>query len=234
MSTARRLGVLARASALAAVVLVGLAAGRPASAAPFLVDIGGVRLALDAPVGFADTGFTGSPRLQEIAESLTSASNRILLFAITDTDLRSFTVGDRPELKRYAIVVTPRSFERDWVSPTRFATYASDSMGALGPRPPAGDYKKYLDKQPLSQVSALADVRKDRDILTVLLGVRLPPLNPKSEEPRYMLSTTTLAWLRGKVLSFSFFAEYNDPADADRLLQATQRWIDDTFRLNKR
>lgn len=234
MRSARRFGAWARAGALAAALVAGLAAGRLAAAAPFIVDVGGVRLALDAPAGFADTGFTGSPRLQEIAESLTSASNRILLFAITDADLRSFTTGDRPEFRRYAIAVTPRSFERDWVSPSRFGSYAADSMRALGPRPPAGDYKKYLEKQPLGQVSALADVRKDRDILTVLQGVRLPPLNSKSEEPRYMLSTTTLVWLRGKVLSFSVFTQFDSPADADWLVQATQRWVDDLVQLNAR
>lgn len=237
MLPGRRRDFLARAAVLAAALVVGLTAGRIAVAAPFLVDLGGVRVALDAPVGFSDTGFTGSPRLQEIAESLTSASNRILLFAITDADLRSFTTGDRPEFRRYAIAVTPRNFERDWVSPTRFGAYAADSMRALGPRPPAGDYKdykKYLEKQPQGQVSALADVRKERDILTVLQGVRLPPPNPKSEEPSYMLSTTTLIWLRGKVLSFSVFTQFDGAADADWVVQATQRWIDDIVQINAR
>jgi hypothetical protein len=228
-----RFGTLVRAGALLALVL-GVAAIRTASAAPFLADLGGVRIALDAPSGFADTGFTGSPRLQEIAESLTSSSNRILLFAITDSDLRSFTAGDRPEFKRYAIAVSPRSFEHEWVSPSRFGSYAADSMRALGPRAPAEDYKKYLDKQPIGQVSALADVRKDRDILTVLQGVRLPPLDSKSDDPRYMLSTTTLVWLRGKVLSFSIFTQLDSPADTDWLVQATRRWVDDVIRLNSR
>jgi len=229
MRFARRPGILARACAALA-----LGAALSASAAPFVVEVGRVRLALDAPVGFADTGFTGSPRLQEIAQSLTSASNRILVFAITDGDLRSFTIGDRPEFKRYAIAVTPREFEREWVSPTRFASYADDSMRALGKRPPPGDFKKYLDAQPVERFVALADVRKERDILTVLQGVRLPPLDPKSEISRYMLSTTTLLWLRGKVLSLSVYTEFDRPADADWLVNATRRWVDDVVQINKR
>jgi hypothetical protein len=231
---ARKFGALARASAVAAALFAGALASGSASAAPYLVDLGGVRLALDAPNGFADTGFTGSPRLREIAESLTSASNRILLFAITDADLRSFTVGDRPEFKRYAIAVTPRNFEADWVSPSRYAAYAADSMRGLGTRPPTGDYKKFLDTQPLGQMSALADVRKDRDILTVLQGVRLPPLDEKSEIPRYMLSTTTLVWLRGKVLSFGFYTEFDGPGDVEWVVNATRRWVDDIVRMNAR
>src|SRR5258706_11167041 len=83
------------------------------AAAPFAVQVGDVRLGMDAPPGFADTGFTGSPRLQELAETLTSASNRILMFAISDADLRRFTVGDAIEAKRYMIAVTPRPLQRD-------------------------------------------------------------------------------------------------------------------------
>ena len=49
---------------------------------------------LDTPPGFTDTTELASPRLQDAAESLTPASNRILLFALTDADLRRFTLGD--------------------------------------------------------------------------------------------------------------------------------------------
>jgi len=68
----------------------------------------------------------------------------------------------------------------------------------------------------------------------VLQGVRLPALDDKSEEPRYMLSTTTLVWLRGKVLSLSVFTHFDGPADADWIVNATRRWVDDIVRLNKR
>src|SRR6267378_4739945 len=47
--------------------------GTSVSAAPFAIQLGDTRLGLDAPPGFTDSGFTGSPRLQELAESLTSA-----------------------------------------------------------------------------------------------------------------------------------------------------------------
>src|SRR4051812_27043851 len=83
--------------------------------APFAMQVGDVRLALDAPTGFSDTTAIGSPRLQDLAETLTSASNRILLFALTDADLRRFTSGDPPDLKRYAVAATPRALERDRV-----------------------------------------------------------------------------------------------------------------------
>src|SRR5436190_22100163 len=102
---------------LAAFLLVGSAV-----AAPFAIQLGDVKHGLDAPPGFADTGFTGSPRLQELAESLTSASNRVFMFALTDADLRRFTVGDQLEAKRYAIAVSPRGLERDYLTTKVFGT----------------------------------------------------------------------------------------------------------------
>ncbi len=82
-----------------------------ASAAPFAVQLGDARIGLDTPPGFTDVQATGSPRLLELAEALTSASNRIILFALEDIDVRRFTVGDTPELRRYCLVVTPKPFE---------------------------------------------------------------------------------------------------------------------------
>src|SRR5688572_33501429 len=81
------------------------------AAAPFALQLGDARVALDAPPGFADTTFTGSPRLQDAAESLTSPSNRVLLFALSDGDLRRFTQGDVPDLKRFMIASTPKRSE---------------------------------------------------------------------------------------------------------------------------
>ena len=81
------------------------------AAAPFAVQVGETKLALDTPPGFADVQATGSPRLLELGEALTAASNKILLFALEDSDVRRFNVGDSPELRRYVIIVTPRDLQ---------------------------------------------------------------------------------------------------------------------------
>src|SRR5580765_8844110 len=131
-------------------------------ATPFAVQIGDVKLGLDAPPGFADTGFTGSPRLQELAESLTSASNRVLIFALTDADLRRFTVGDQLEAKRYAIAVSPRGMEREVLSNRVFNTFVGDSLRDLGSLPPAAttDYRKFLDAA-AGRPALLAELRRE-------------------------------------------------------------------------
>src|SRR5258707_1260947 len=108
------------------------------AAAPIAVQVGDVKLGLDAPAGFSDTTFTGSPRLPELAESLTSASNRVLLFALPDAALRRFTVGDPLEAKRYAIPVAPRGLEREYIPAKVFSTFVSDSLRELGAPAPAG------------------------------------------------------------------------------------------------
>ena len=199
------------------------------------MQVGDTRLGLDAPPGFADTGFTGSPRLQELAESLTSASNRILLFAITDLDLRRFMVGDTPELRRYMIAITPRGLERERVTRETFDFFVGDSLRELGEPAPAGKaYADYLDAQPPGKASLLAPLRRDPQVVSMLLGTRLPPQGRLQEKTQYLLSTTTLLLLRGKALNLSVYGGYDSPADLDWIRSITVRWIEDLQRLNNR
>jgi hypothetical protein len=197
------------------------------------VQVGEARIALDAPPGFADTGFTGSPRLLELAEGLTSASNRIVLFAISDADLRRFTTGDQLELKRYMLVATPKGLERDGVTVSAFDSLVGDAMRALG-RPPVGsEFLKYLDAQPVGQASLLAELRKSTTVASVLQGSRIPGAR-RNDPPQYVLTTTTLMLLRGKALNLSVHTLYESPADLDWIRATTIRWVEELQRLNGR
>ncbi|MDA8108952.1 MAG: hypothetical protein M0015_10020 [Betaproteobacteria bacterium] len=216
-----------------AALLLGLASA-PARCAPFLVPLGDTRVALEAPPGFSDTGFLGSPRIDELAQSLTSASNHILLFAITDADLRAFMNGDRPELRRYMIAVTPRGLARRSVSLDEFAAFVSDALHGLGKPPGEVDYAKYLDGRPAGQASLLAELRTEPEVVSVLQGTRLPSQGSSDEKPRYLLSTTTLLLLRGKALSASVYTGYGGPADLEWIKYATERWIEQLQRINRR
>lgn len=203
-----------------------------AHAAPFAVQVGEARLGLDAPPGFADTTFTGSPRLQELAEALTSPSNRILLFAISDGDLRKFTLGDPPDFRRYTIAVTSRELERDRISPQRFAELADAAQRELGERVPAGkSFSEYFDQQPIGKSSLLAELRRDAEVLSLLVGTRIQPA-PRQQKQQYALSTTSLMLVRGKTLSLTVYSAYESPTDLAWIRAITARWIDDLQRLN--
>lgn len=205
------------------------------AAAPFAVQVGDVRLGLDAPPGFSDTGFTGSPRLQELAESLTSASNRILLFALTDADLRRFTLGDQPEAKRYMIAVTPKPMEYQHITAPVFDSYVLDSLQGLGKPPaPGADLRKILDGKP-GKLTLLAELRRDLEIVSVLQGVRIPSKEPRyGEKPQYGLTTTTLMLVRGKALNLGVYGTFEDDADLEWIRTTTARWVDELKRLNSR
>ena len=202
------------------------------AAAPFAVQVGEARIGLDAPSGFADTTFTASPRLQEMGESLTSASNRILLFAVSDADLRRFMTGDQLEMRRYMIAVTPRGMERDRVSEDLFKRFIGESLAGLGAPPAEKDVVKYLDSRETGAVSLLQELRKDADVVSVLQGVRSKA--NFFERSKYLLSSTTLLLLRGKALSLSVYTQYEDPADLEWIRVTTARWIDELKRLNPR
>ena len=211
-----------------------------ALAAPFAVQIGEARVGLDTPPGFADAMFTGSPRLQELAEALTSPSNRILLFAISDGDLRKFTQGDPPDFRRYMVAVTPMELERDRVDTKRFAELADAAQRELGERVPAdASFTAYFDKQPLGKSSVVAELRRDAEVLSLLLGARVPPntrmLPPGAQkQQQYALSTSSLVLVRGKTLSLTVYSAYDSAADLNWIPAITARWIDDLQRLNAR
>jgi hypothetical protein len=206
-----------------------------ALAAPFAVELGGTRVGLDSPPGFSDTTFTGSPRLQELAETLTAASNRILMFAISDADLRKFTQGDTPDFRRYMLAATPRGLEHEHVTRAAFSTFVTDSLRDLGAAPGKdADWIKHLEKQPAGQPNLLAELRRDPEIVSVLQGYRLPPAQGSREAPRYLAASNTLMLLRGKTLSFTAFTALDGMQDIEWLRTTTARWIEQIQRINGR
>lgn len=201
------------------------------AAAPFSVRLGEVPVVLDAPAGFADTLDLASPRLQALAEGLTSASNRILLFALTDADLRRFTVGDSPELRRYLLLATPRALERESIGLSQFRKIAADAAANLGQPASPGNLRAFLDSQPVGQANYLAELQRTPLMVSLLIGTRLPPREGK---PQYLLNTTTLLLLRGKQLVASAYAEFGEELDDAWLRALTRGWIDELQRLNAR
>lgn len=217
------------AAALAAVSL-------SCAAAPFALQVGDVRLGFDLPPGFTDSTPTGSPRLQELAESFTSASNRILVFALTDADMRRFNGGDPPEMRQYLLAVTPRAQEYERLGLAAFEAYARDAVRALGTPPVEGDVAKVLEARPPGETILLAELRREPDAVSVLRGVRLPPpetgMFGAARPSQYVLSTSTLLLLRGKALTLTVTSGYEGKADVEWLRGITLRWVDELRRLN--
>jgi putative ubiquitin-RnfH superfamily antitoxin RatB of RatAB toxin-antitoxin module len=223
---------------LTAVLLAAaVAVPHPAQAAPFSARLGIERLVLDTPPGFADTTDLASPRLNDLAEALTSASNRILIFALTDADMRHFTNGDQLEMKRYMIAVTPKGMERNRVMSEQFSAFVADALRDVGKPVEVPDVLKYLDKQPLGKTNLIGEIKKDASVVTIVQGTRIP--SPAAVAPwedkksQYLFSTTTLFLVRGKALQLSVYTLYDSPADLDWLKSITQRWVDELLRLNR-
>jgi hypothetical protein len=216
----------------AALAALLIALVTPAWAAPFAVRLGAERMVLDAPPGFADTMELASPRLLELAQSLTSASNRILLFALTDADLRLFSVGDTPVLHRYLLLATPRALERDGIGLRQFRDFAAESLRSLGAAAQPADIRAFLNAQPVGRANVLRELRRAPLAVSLLVGTRLPPRF--GDTPEYLLFTNTQLLLRGKVLSVSVYSGLRDAADLSWLLDMTRRWTDELQRLNAR
>jgi hypothetical protein len=208
------------------------------AAAPFAVRLGLERIVLDAPPGFSDTTELASPRLQDLAATLTEDSNRVLLFALSDTDLRRFTQGEQLDARRYMVAVTPKGLERERVTGAQFSTLVNDSLQHLGSPTTVPDLAKYLETQPIGKASLIAELRRDPSAVSVLQAVRLPPLPGAhlfdARRPQYQAFTTTLFLVKGKALRLSVFSLYEGPADIEWLKVMTQRWQDELLRLNSK
>ncbi len=224
---------------LFAVVLAALPLA--GAAAPYSVRLGLEKIVLDALPGFTDTTDLGSPRLQDLASALTSSSNRVLLFALTDTDLRRFTYGEPLDpKKRYMIVSTPKGLERERVSAELFTAFAGDSLRDVGKPMQVADAElvKFLESQPIGLANLLDELRREPTAVSVMQATRLQPLPGATmldrNTPQYLLFTTTFVLVRGKALLLSVYTLFYGQADMDWLKLATRRWVDDLQRLNAR
>jgi hypothetical protein len=223
----------------ALVALVAPLVAFQCAAAPFTVRLGAEKIVLDSPPGFSDTGDLASPRLNDLAATLTSASNRILLFALSDADFRKFTQGDRLDWNRYMIAVTPKGLENVRVTPEQFARFVADSVRGLGSPAKPADVIKFLDKEPEGKLNLLEEDKPEPTVVSVLQASRLPPLPGEtfwqSGKPQYLFYTTSMFLVRGRALQISVYliAENQAQLDLEWLKTTTQRWREELLRLNK-
>jgi hypothetical protein len=212
------------------------AAAAPALAVPFAIQLGPERVILETPPGFSDALPHASPRLNDLAEKLTSPSNKILAFAISDGDMRSFNTGERLNLRRYMLVATPKGLEREDVGPEDFKRLTDEALRELGKPPESDDYIKFLDGQPVGRTHLLRELRREPAFVSILQGAKLPP-DPRILDQRldkYMLQTITVMLARGRALNLSVYTGYSTQADLDWLADTTRRWVEELRRLNRR
>jgi hypothetical protein len=209
-----------------------------AGARPFSVQLGLDRLVLDTPPGFADTAGFGSPRLTELAENLTEASSRVLVFALSDADARRFAGGDALDLRRYLLAVTPRAKERERISTAQFVDLvgvAERDINASFQSPP--DYRIYMQGRPGGQTTLLQKLRRDPNVISLLYGTMVPQPPPsiwrEDKPPVFKLSTVTLALIGGRAVYLSAFSAYDSPADVLWIRSITETWLEELQRLNK-
>lgn len=208
------------------------------AAAPFSVRLGLEKIVLDTPPGFSDTTELASPRLQDLSETLTAASNRILLFALSDGDVRRFSQGEQLDARRYMIAVTPKGLERERVTPDQLASYIADSLQNLGKPVETTDIVRYLESQPIGKTSLIAELKRQAIAVSVLQATRLPPLPARtmweSSKPQYLFFTTTIFLVRGKAIQLAVYSLFDGPADVEWLKNVTLRWQEELQRLNPR
>jgi hypothetical protein len=132
------------------------------------------------------------------------------------------------------IAVIPARLEHERLSAGEFNALASESLREMGVLPETTDYVRHIDAQPRGRPLLLAELRRDSQAASMLLGTRLPPKgDPEREKPQYVFSTTTLLLLRSKALTLTVTTGYDGAADLDWIRAVTLRWVDELLRLNR-
>ena len=76
---------------------------------------------------------------------------------------------------------------------------------------------------------------RDPDAISLLRAVRLPPAEGVLswfKPSQYVMSSTTVILLRGKLLTLTVTSGYESKADIDSIRELTLRWVDQLRRLN--
>ena len=211
----------------------------PAWAAPFALQVGDLRLGLDAAGRLRRLPLlTGSPRLIELAESLTAASNRILVFALTDADMRRFNGGDAPELRQRLLVVTPRALEHQRTSGRRVRRQrARDAaLARQTSRPKATSPEVPRDAPARQRRRASASCAGSRRSWLSCAAFACRP----SRRPVQLLQAVAVRRSRAPPCSCCAANRCSSPsspatrakADLEWIRATTLRWIDELRRLN--
>jgi hypothetical protein len=158
------------------------------------------------------------------------------VFALSDGDMRRFNSGDAPELKQYILVATPKALEYERMSGEAFSRYVSEGRSAMG-KPVEGDFTKALEARRPGELTLLAELPRDPDVMSVIRGLRLPPaesggLFSSAKPSQFVLSSTSVILLRGKPLTLTLTSGYESKSDLEWLRATTLRWIEELRRLN--
>ena len=105
-------------------VLVVISASALADTMSLQVEIGGVRIDVQAPKGFHEISSL-SPETRKLAETMTPPNNRLLAVFVSEEDLGRIMKGDPPMLERYMFLQTFRGLENSNVSNAKFQKIVS-------------------------------------------------------------------------------------------------------------
>ncbi len=88
------------------------------------VDVGGVKINVQAPVGFHEISEL-SPDTRKLAETMTPRNNRLLAVFVSEEDLGRIMKGDAPMLERYMFLQVLRKLENSKISNAQFQQVVS-------------------------------------------------------------------------------------------------------------
>jgi len=215
-----------------------------AAATPVKIKVGEQTLSIPLPDGFVDTATT-APQLKQLGEKqFTSEASRLLIYGVEQAGLERLKKNQGTPIQRYLQVQVPKQLENasatveDFAelkkilvqqNPTlakpenRLAGLAKGRLGALADEMA----KRAQPGIPLT----LGVLRDDEHSYTTLTLTRFETKAGKTGTVS-VITATSYALVKDKLLHFYLYADYLKPADAEWLGETSGAWLKTVMQTN--
>lgn len=211
------------------------------------VDIGGVKIDVQAPNGFHEISSL-SPETRKLAETMTPPNNRLLAVFVSEEDLGRIMKGETPEFGRYMFLQVFWKLENTNISNRQFqqlATQLKEQQNTL--------LNKVKDKVGVLVEGAAEKISKEYELsLKMKIGEQVPlgiffeqsnavgfailakyKVEAEGEKLDYVVAGGTSYLLaRGKLLYAYVYSTYETQDDVNWVRSKSKEWVDSLLTSN--
>lgn len=203
------------------------------------VTVGGVAFKIPAPADYKETSAT-SPELWATAQQFGGPDGRVLAHFVTTKDFDAFTQGRDTAFSKYLFVQTFKRAERITATQAQFDKLRNDmvasqsDIGAIVEPRMAAELSR-LEKNTAGGANPVSSIKVGEitpvgvhtnrsDFLSYSVVSKVSTVQAGTSTASTMLATTGFWFIKGKVLTFSAYREFNSPRDLQEQKELVEQW----------
>ena len=233
---------------LLCLVFIVISASALADTKNILVEIGGVRIYVQAPIGFHEIS-TLSPETRKLAETMTPPKNRLLAVFVSEDDLGRIMKGEAPQFERYMFLQVFRELENSNISTAQFQQLVAQV------KEQQNTLQSKLKKDVATLVEGAAEkMSKEYELsLKIKMGEQVPlgvfyekhnavgfsslgkyQVETEGEKLDHVVASgTSFILTRSKILYAYVYGAYKGQSDLNWVRSKSKEWANSLLSLNK-